>query len=107
MVYSREEILKLIKEFRKAIEEIIHTDKIILFGSYVSGTPQEYSDIDIAVVSSDITDENYFDFKIRIFKKAMEFDSSLEPLCFSKEEFDNDWLPIIPEIKRTGIEVKI
>lgn len=105
MAYTKDEVLRVIKKFRREIESVIHADKVFLFGSYATGREQDYSDIDVAVVSADITDENYFDLKNKIFKKAVELDSHIEPLCFSKEEFDNDWLPIVPEIKRTGVEV--
>ncbi len=106
MAYSKEELISLIKKFAKEVAQIVRTDRILLFGSYARGTPQEYSDIDIAVISPDIQDKNYFELKNKIFKKAIEVDSHIEPVCFSKEEFDNDWLPIIPEIKRKGIEIK-
>ncbi|MBI5373864.1 MAG: nucleotidyltransferase domain-containing protein [Candidatus Schekmanbacteria bacterium] len=105
MADTKDEILILLRKFRETIEGIIHADKIILFGSYALGSEKEYSDIDIAVVSADINDENYYDLRKAIFRKAMEIDCRMETLCFSKEEFENDWLPIIPEIKRTGVEV--
>ena len=105
MAYSKEDVLNLIKRFRKNIEGVVHPDHVFLFGSYALGKAKEYSDIDVAIISSDITDENYFDLKKKIFKKAMEIDSYLEPLCFSEDEFDNDLLPIVIEIKRNGIEV--
>lgn len=105
MAYTKDEVLKMINRFRKEIEGMLHTDRVYLFGSYATGHAKDYSDIDVAIVSADITDENYFDMKSKIFKKAVEMDSHIEPLCFSKEEFDNDWLPIVPEIKRTGVEV--
>lgn len=105
MVYTKDEVLKVIKKFRESIKGMIHADRIFLFGSYATGHARDYSDIDVAVVSSDITGENYFELKNKIFKKAMELDSHLEPVCFSNEEFDNDWLPIVPEIKHNGIEI--
>ena len=42
----REIALKYAEEVKKVLNPV----KIILFGSYVNGTPWEYSDIDIAVV---------------------------------------------------------
>jgi len=107
MAYAKEEVISLIKRFTKEIAEIVHTDRVFLFGSYAKDNPDEYSDIDIAIISQDIDDGNYFELKKKIFKKAIEVNSYIEPLCFSKEEFDNDWLPIIPEIKRRGIEIKV
>ena len=105
MAYTREEVLRIVRTFRDAIDGLVHPDRMILFGSYAVGNARDYSDIDVAVVSSEINDKNYFDLKKKIFKKAMELNSQLEPLCFSSEEFENDWLPIVPEIKRSGVEV--
>jgi predicted nucleotidyltransferase len=42
----REIALKYTEEVKKVLNPV----EIILFGSYVNGTPHEYSDIDIAVV---------------------------------------------------------
>lgn len=36
--------------YTSKVREIYNPKQIILFGSYVSGTPHEYSDIDIAVI---------------------------------------------------------
>ncbi|KKP31083.1 MAG: Nucleotidyltransferase domain protein, partial [Candidatus Woesebacteria bacterium GW2011_GWC2_31_9] len=69
MAYTKDEVLKVIKKFRKEIEGLVHTDGVYLFGSYATGHAKDYSDIDIAIVSADINDENYFDMKSKIFKK--------------------------------------
>ena len=37
-------------KYAEEVKKILNPEKIILFGSYVSGTPWEHSDIDIAVV---------------------------------------------------------
>lgn len=41
---------RLIRRYARAIAEEFHPDKIILFGSYVYGTPHENSDVDLLVV---------------------------------------------------------
>ena len=47
-------LYKIINSVRNALEiGGIHIDKIILFGSYARGNANEYSDIDIAVISDD------------------------------------------------------
>ena len=37
-------------KFAEEVIKVLNPEKIILFGSYVNGTPWEHSDIDIAVV---------------------------------------------------------
>ena len=39
--------------YAEEVKKVLRPEKIILFGSYVNGTPWEYSDIDIAVVMND------------------------------------------------------
>ncbi len=45
----KKEVLRYIRE----LEKDIHVEKAILYGSYVKGTERNYSDIDLAIVSSD------------------------------------------------------
>jgi predicted nucleotidyltransferase len=41
---------RLIRRYARAIAEEFHPDKIILFGSYAYGTPNDSSDVDLLVV---------------------------------------------------------
>ncbi len=42
--------MRVIRRYVRAIAEEFHPDKIILFGSYAYGTPNEHSDVDLLVV---------------------------------------------------------
>src|SRR3974390_718622 len=42
--------MRVIRRFARQLAERFHPDKIILFGSYAYGTPNEDSDVDILVV---------------------------------------------------------
>src|SRR6516225_3908723 len=49
--YSGADIpMRVIRRYARAIAEEFHPDKIILFGSYAYGTPNEDSDVDLLVV---------------------------------------------------------
>ena len=37
-------------KYAEEVKKVLNPEKIILFGSYVNGTPWEHSDIDIAIV---------------------------------------------------------
>jgi predicted nucleotidyltransferase len=39
------------------VTSVLSPDSIILFGSYINGTPHEYSDIDIAVIMNDFQND--------------------------------------------------
>jgi predicted nucleotidyltransferase len=42
--------MRVIRRFARDVAERFHPDKIILFGSYASGTPHDDSDVDILVI---------------------------------------------------------
>jgi predicted nucleotidyltransferase len=42
--------MRVIRRYARAIAEVFHPDKIILFGSYAHGKPHEDSDVDLLVV---------------------------------------------------------
>ena len=65
----------------------IHIERSILFGSYVKGTYNEWSDIDLAIVSDDFSGNSFEDkCQIRKFKSKSSWDIS--PLPFRKDDFE-------------------
>ena len=46
-------VRKIAFQYAEEVKKVLNPEKIILFGSYVNGTPWEHSDIDIAVVMND------------------------------------------------------
>jgi len=75
----------------------------ILFGSYARGNYQEWSDIDIALVS-DIFVGNRIDDKDKIRKITLSISSELEVIPFSPHDF-NLQNPFVKEILKTGIKM--
>lgn len=51
--------VELLNEITKRIIEKVHPEKIILFGSYVWGVPDESSDIDLFIVLSHSNEPSY------------------------------------------------
>ena len=99
------EILNSIEKYIEAISEYYKIDAIILFGSYANGTNTKDSDIDIAVVSSDIIDK--FDDMARLMKLRRKIDLRIEPHPIKTEEFRENETPFIDEIIRTGVELYV
>ncbi|MFH1612293.1 MAG: nucleotidyltransferase domain-containing protein [bacterium] len=75
----------------------------ILFGSYAIGNYQEWSDIDIALVS-DIFEGNRIDDKDKIRKITLSISSKIEVIPFSPKDF-NLQNPFAKEILTTGIRL--
>lgn len=85
----------------KIREQGIKIDLAYLFGSYAKGTENRWSDIDIAIVSRDFTDDR-FQERVRLTLMSYDIDSRIEPVPFRPENFiDED--PLAYEIKRTGL----
>ncbi len=100
MVEIDDSIRITIKRFCDELKKEYKIQNIFLFGSYSEGSYDSWSDIDLAV----IVDENEFNPR-EIFAKAKEYDIRFDALGFSKYDFDNSQLPIIPEIKKKGIKI--
>ena len=102
---NRKRSINLIHDYvRHCKERNIQIKKVILFGSYANGKADEYSDIDIVLVSDQFTDNSYFNWKMLVPVNVKFVD--IEPHPFSSSYFRKGD-PFIDEIKKTGIEIKI
>jgi len=77
--------------------------KAYIFGSYANGSADEWSDIDIAVVSPQIGNDR-FNERIRLTELAATVDVRLEPLPFNYDSFAEED-PLVRQIKTEGIVV--
>ena len=96
-------ILDSIKKYTERISEYYRIDYVILFGSYAKGTNHQDSDIDIAIVSSDIKDK--IDDGAKLISLTWGINTNIEPHAIKTEEFRKNETPFIDEIKKTGIEL--
>ena len=104
MAQVSDKIIEIIKNFaKKAFEDKINISEIILFGSYAKGTYNEWSDIDIAVVSSDFEGIRLFDNK-KIRNAKLKTSIDLETHPYRPEDFTLD-NPFVQEILSYGIKV--
>jgi uncharacterized protein len=76
--------------------------KVYLFGSYAKGTFDDNSDIDLAIIINNMTDQ--FLTQTELFKLTWGIDTRIEPHPFDEKEFELS-NPLVNEIKRTGIEI--
>jgi uncharacterized protein len=95
---DKEEAIKKVIKYSNRIKQYFPVKKIILFGSYINGTPREHSDIDVAVLF-DETDENFLDVETKLYKLRRDVDTRIEPKLFVG---NNDPCGFLEEILRTG-----
>ena len=99
------EIEEAIHKFIVLIQKETRILKVFLYGSYAKGTEAEWSDIDLAVVSPDFS-EDLFEERIRLMRLASSIDERIEPSPFRPGDFTEDD-PLVREIRRSGFEIQI
>ena len=78
-------------------------NKAYLFGSFVNGKNDEWSDIDLVIISPQIGDDR-LEERIRLTEIATSIDDRLEPLPFNLKTFNNKD-PFVQKIIQTGLVV--
>lgn len=96
---------KTITTYIEQLENIgVHVQQAILFGSYVNGKCDEWSDIDLAIVSSSF-EGNRFNDRKKIRKITLLVNSDISPMPFRPEDFNEDDY-FVKEILETGIRIR-
>ena len=100
LVDARRTVDQYIEELEK---NKIHIEQAILFGSHSKGSPDEWSDIDIALVS-DVFEGVRMHDRGKIRRITLSVSSDLSPVPFRPEDFtDED--PLVREILETGVRI--
>jgi len=107
MAYSKDDAVTVIRTFLESLKPDLPVARAYLFGSYATGRSRDYSDIDLAIVTPAVNGRNSLTVNQDIFHRAMLYNVDLEPICFSPEEFEKEELPIVLDIKRTGVEITL
>jgi predicted nucleotidyltransferase len=104
MAQLPDRIKTIIDNYLQALRQYnIPIKEAILFGSYAKGTHQEWSDIDIALVS-DIFEGSRIDDKDKIRRVTLSISSEIEVVPFPPDEFTSQD-PFVKEILATGVRL--
>ena len=100
----KNEAIKISKAYTSLLRtEGISIDKAFLYGSYLSDTAGDESDIDLMIVTENESDD-YLAGKIWSLTKQVN--SKIEPfLVGAKRYYSNDNSPLVDLVKITGIEI--
>ncbi|MDQ1284252.1 MAG: uncharacterized protein QG620_600 [Patescibacteria group bacterium] len=102
---SRTQAKEIVKKYARELKKAKYPfSAMYLFGSYAKGKPRKDSDIDVAVVSSEL-DKNWDKARFKLWHLTVNVDTRIEPHGFSPEDFKDYWNPMAHEIKKTGIRV--
>ncbi len=87
MAKKRSEIKKIVKRYVEKLKRSgIEITTVFLYGSYAKGKPEEYSDIDIAVVSPSFRNMDIFERQIILSKAHHNFGEPIDPIGFTPEQ---------------------
>jgi len=101
---SSEVIRSIVRRYLQVLEENhIRPQRVFLYGSAARGTMRQHSDIDLAVVSEDLSGKRLED-QWRLMELRWSVDLRLEPHPFRPEDFTPDD-PEVAESLQTGVEV--
>jgi len=88
MVRTAAEIKKILKEYKKKLEAAhIRVNKLLLYGSYASGTAHPYSDIDVVVVSADLAKFSPLKRQEFLALQTKDVDAPLEVIGYTADEY--------------------
>lgn len=83
-------VLRILSDFAKALEaERVKPQKIVLFGSYSTGTQHEGNDIDLVVISEDFAGKGYWE-RIDILAAAIvRVFEPIEAIAMTPQEWES------------------
>ena len=94
---------KIINFFLEEIQKHYRIDNAYLYGSFAKGTNNKWSDIDIAIISPDFS-EDLFEDRLFLMKLAANVDDRIEPAPFNNKLFNRN-NPLVDEIQKNGIRL--
>lgn len=98
---DQEAVINKLKEYKSLLSQHYKVVSLFLYGSYSRGSQREDSDIDVAVVVSEL-EGDYLAYTTLLWKLRSEIDSRIEPVLF---EAGKDPSGFLEQIRAHGIEI--
>jgi len=97
-------IIELVRKFVEVLDNSqLKIEEAYLFGSYANGNQNEYSDIDLALVSEKFSGIRFFDNETIIDHTSPAF-ANIQTHPFLPDDFIRS-NPFVKEILKTGIKI--
>src|SRR3989304_6633889 len=98
-------VFEILTHFGEALERNgIRVMRMILFGSYATGTQSEWSDIDVVVISTDFQSMGRWDRAKVLANAVCEVLEPIEAVAFTPEEWEKGDSMLIEAIKSGKME---
>ena len=83
------DVKQAIKKSVNYLKDYFRIREVVLFGSHFTGKTNEFSDIDLAVISPDFKNKNYEEILNVFAQLALECGSNIELHPFADEDLKN------------------
>ena len=103
MAARNNDLEKIIQLFLDEIQRTYRLDSAYLFGSHAKGTSNQWSDIDLAIISPDFS-EDLYEERLVLLRLAAQIDDRIEPKPFRPEMF-TPIEPLVDEIQKHGLKL--
>ena len=91
-------VIDTVKQYAKAVTKEFTPEAIVLFGSYVNGTPHEDSDIDVAVVFNGFSGD-WLQTSSRLWGLIENINFDIEPVLLDRTD---DKSGFVKHVFKTG-----
>jgi predicted nucleotidyltransferase len=100
-----EAVIESIKRYLASLPALgIHARRAVVFGSYVQGQVDEYSDIDLVVIAPEFDGVRDIEFIEKLWQATISADNRIEPIPCGEQEWEIDQSrPILEIARREGI----
>ena len=97
-------VIEAVKHYLAALPALgIHADRAVIFGSYVKGHADEYSDIDLIVIAPEFDNSREISL-LKALWRATVSDIRIEPIPCGEQEWETDQCrPILEMARREGV----
>ncbi len=100
-------IKQALKDYLLDLAQHYRLGRVILFGSLAQGRYGPHSDIDLAIFSADVTDDNQIDIMADCLLRAMPYHLDIQSLVYPLADYEADNDFIQQEIIGWGVELPL
>lgn len=101
-ILSRDEAIQLVRRYKQVIAPRFNGQvKVMMYGSYAKGTPNPWSDIDVAVIIPKVNDKEWLKQSTALVRDGRQVTSLIEPVLME----DHEDSILFNDVMHTGVAV--